>query len=207
MKRSPSSGFSVLELTMAAALVGILTTLVFGAYAAGLKSMFKSQAQNELLSELQVMARRVSNEMQQTSIESVSLSADGEAVSYLTCYDADGIPQLSPGGSPLWEAYLVVYLDRTIKSVVLNRVDLKNTSPQRTVPTPIEKFKTGGTTKPINSYRNAGRPIARYIEDLNIELFPSLPGGYRFSIEAVKPAEGNRSASRSSMVFTVVVRN
>jgi Tfp pilus assembly protein PilE len=208
MKRLRISGFSVTELILAAAVVGILTTLVFAAYAAGLKSLFKSQAQNQLLSEMQILARRMGTALQQSTLPSVSISADQQAIAFLTSYDEDGQPQFGAFAEPDWDGYLIFYLDNTDQMVKMNRVNLRATSSQKTRPTPIAQFNPGrGGPKPIDQYRKDGKVTARFIKNMTIELLPSLPGGYRFQLEAEKPQKGNRSASRSTMEFSVVVRN
>ncbi len=215
MIRSFSRGFSVIEIIMAAALVGLLTTLVFAAFSQGLRGLFKSREQSELLSQLQLSSRRIADTMDQGSFASVTLQSlnlspqrHSDAVSFLTSYDDNGDPQLNGSTAPLWTAYLVYYHDAPEDRVRVNRVDLRTGASQITFPTPIEKYSTSTGTHPISFYRKDGDIVARYIHSFQVETVPSLPNGYEITLNALLPAQGdNKADSTSNLKFTVVMRN
>ena len=206
-QQTGTRGFTIPEMFVASAIVGILTVMVFAAYLAGLKAFFKSQAQNEMLAQLQLAARRISLPMEQTAAASITLAGNGKALSFLTSYDEDGVPQFIGPAAPRWEAYLVFYYDAPNKQLLKSRYNLPATAPQVWTPTPIERYNPGTGPKNLNWYLRDGERQARLVENFQVELEPSLPNGYRFHMDALRPREGNRPESRSSMDWTVVIRN
>ena len=221
MRLRRRKGLSVPELLLACFFIGLLTAMVFSSYHMGLRAVFKSQAHNELLTQIQIAARRIGEPMEQSSGFSVSIdqTSNAEAVSFLTNVDEDGasvfFPDGSPGppglpvpsGSPVWQAYLIFYFDASSNTLRTRRVDLTPTATQRFQPTPIEQYDPGTGTAPLSTYCNSGQQIARMIDSFKVEIDPGLPDAYQFFIRASKPKEGNRHETSSALTWTIAVRN
>lgn len=216
MIRSKNKGVSVIELLLASALVGLVTTMVFAAYWQGLRALFKGRDQSELLTQLQLSSKRIATAMSQGSFVSVSMdnvnlpgpARRSDAVSFLTAYDINGTPRLNGTTAPDWTAYLVFYHNDTEKRIMKNRIDLRAGSPQNRFPSPIDRYFNGTARQPITAYRRDGTIVARNIRSFGIDLLPTIPNGYEITLEGFKQAESdNRPDSQSKLKFTIVLRN
>lgn len=215
MRFGRQKGLSVPELLLACFFVGLLTAFVFSSYHMGLRAVFKSQAHNELLTQIQIAARKIGEPMEQSSGLSVSIdqTPNAEAISYLTNVNEDGrsvfFPELSafPTGNPDWQAYMIFYFDQPRQVLRYRRVNLVPSAVQHHSPTPIELYDPGSGAQPLSYYCTGGQQIARMIESFKLEIIPGLPDAYQFSLRAFKPREGNRQETSSAMTWTIAVRN
>jgi len=174
--RSARSGFTIVEVLTVISVFGILVTAIFSIFNMGLSAFHKTTTKNELLQEAQITNVKLSADLERSTLSSLSCDAsDPEQgiAAFLTALDDDEKFITDNRGRPVWQKYLVYYLDDSTNEMYRREVPVLPTAPQRTVPTPIEFYNGGGGPATLLSYRNGGRAISRFIQKFEPDELPA----------------------------------
>lgn len=201
---SSQRGLTLVELMVAATLLGLLTFAMFAIYRMGASAWAKGSVRSEMLADLQVATARLEKDLGRSTYSSFSVGAGGSAVSFLTPVD-DTAPQTfeSITGAPLWRRYVLYWLDAASGELRRREVPLPAGAPEESAPGPIESF---GTSGPLALYLDQGRAVAR-----DVTLFTcSVPGPnrpVRTQLTAQRQRYGTSRVETASLRSTVWLRN
>ena len=144
----------------------------------GLSAWHKANTKNELLQEAQVLNFKLARDVELSAIQSVSgfpappPPDAAHAVAFLSPRDANGKVVVDSYGHPEFQKYIVYYHDNSEKTVYRKEVPLVPGASERGLPAPIDTYNNGGGAMPLASYRTGGRPIARFVDEFNVEIRP-----------------------------------
>jgi len=161
--KAQRGGLSLLELMVALGLLSLMMVMMFFIYRQGASAWKKTEAQTQLLQNLQVFTNRLSRETERSIYASAAADpgpSTGTAVSMLSCwsdmnsrYDYSGLTR-----GPIWQKYLVFYYNNATQEVLLREIPL--TPP-------------GSTAVPLAgmaAFRTGGRALARNVTQCNFTL-------------------------------------
>lgn len=160
---SRSRGFGLVELMVSSALLLIILVLVLAFQILGRKAWSKTSASQEVLGQAQRATRFLTEELQRSSMDSVSLSSGGESISFLTAKDENGQFTFSDRGSALWERWLIISFSEPI--LVKKSHSWTASLTQRETPLTIEL----GTGQPFSDFLSGdGEQLARNVESFQL---------------------------------------
>ncbi len=163
-------GVTLAELMVAMFVLSLASVTLFLIYKMGASAWMKGNVKTELLQSCQVLAGRVSREVERSIYDSVSLGPGGNGAALLSAQDANGVFQYDPFTErPLWQKYVVFYYDSTAKTVSLREVVGVAGTAQETAPAPIETFSGGA----ITDYYNGGRVLSREVQSCVFSITPA----------------------------------
>lgn len=102
-------GTTVLEMVVAAGVFLLLLAVLVVTYTRGASVWKKVEHQTSLLRELQVATRHLQRHLETTHHLGVTLG--DQKLAYLDAADAEGQLELNDRGEPIWQRWLVVYVD------------------------------------------------------------------------------------------------
>ena len=190
---------------MAGSLLLLLIGSMFAIFQQGSSAWRKTEATSDLGNELQKITVVLEREVERSCYTSLSLDPPGAATacSVLTPVNDQGQTVLSTTGYPVWQAYKVFYYDAPNKQVCLRTVPLAPASPEANSPEPIELYDAGGL-QPLSTYRNGGRPLARFVEAFS---FTPTQGMLVLTIQGQKKRYGRSVPEQLSWKITCTFRN
>lgn len=192
---------------VAMSLFGILMTALYAIFQFGLSAWHKTNTKNELLQEVQVLNFKLQQDLEVSTL--ASLSADGTqgVVAFLTPLDEDGDFVLDSRGRPEWQAYVIYYLDATENVVYRREVIVPPGSPQRRVATLIEEYNSGAGEQPLNYYSSGGQTVARNIEEFEPVVLPAPVNQLSWRVLAERPRYGSERPETIETVSAALLRN
>ncbi|MCA9779428.1 MAG: prepilin-type N-terminal cleavage/methylation domain-containing protein, partial [Candidatus Eremiobacteraeota bacterium] len=160
VSRSNRSGFTIVEVLTVVSVFGILVTAIFMIFNLGLSAFHKTTVKNELLQQAQITNVKLTADLERSSLGSLSSDwADPTRgiAAFLSPLDDNAEFKTDTRGRPIWQKYIVYYLDDGTNEIFREEIPLVAGAPQRSVPTPIEFYNGGTGPKPLLAYRNGGR--------------------------------------------------
>ncbi len=154
---------------MAGALFLVATTLLFFVFFAGAKAWRKTDQRSDILRSAQIVTSQVAREATRSSYNSLTITPDGRALSFLSALNDAGIFVLDNQGNTRWQKYLVFYFEPTSGEIRRREVPLLAGSPQERFPEPIERFSGPSGLQPLTHYLNGGRPLGREVSEFLAE--------------------------------------
>lgn len=119
MKNKSRSGYTILELMLAAALMSGLL-LVLGEAMRQSQTVFRTTSGTaDASTELRSVSQRLRRELLQTKLSEVRTvdtpatfggAPDGKAIWFLSNVDASGVPRFTTGGAPFWHRNVIYYI-------------------------------------------------------------------------------------------------
>ena len=208
--RPARSGFTIVEVLTVVSVFGILVTAIFSIFNMGLSAFHKTTIKNELLQEAQITNVKLSADLERSSLSSLSADAtDPEqgVAAFLSPLDDDANFVTDNRGRPVWQKYLVYYLDDTTREMYRREVPLLAGSPQRTVPTPIEFFNDGGGPATLLSYRNGGRAISRFVLNFEPDILPAPVSQLNWRLTLERERYGSKRPESLTTNVAIRLRN
>ncbi len=160
-------------------------SLIFALYFSSQRAWSKTADHQEIMGNLQLAVAFLSQDLQAAPIDSISLAADGMAISCLTMKDSDGQLHFTADGRPIWDHWLVFYASGD--KVFRREVPWPEAPSAREIPIKLEAYN--GQT--LASFRDGkGRVLTRRLDDFKI----TNPSGtslfhYRLSVKRKKVGE------------------
>lgn len=163
----------------------------------GLNAFHKTTTKNDLHRQIQVMSLRLMDELQRSSIASVSLdpATNSDTIGFLSALDNNGNFILDARGRPEWQKYVIYYHESSDDKIYRVEVPLIATASQRRVPTPIENYNGGSGEETLSFYATGGRPVARLIRRFEVELLPAPVSQVEWEIDAERTRHGLDSST------------
>lgn len=146
-------GVTLLETIIACAVMGVLITAVFMIYQMGVRAWTKTNTRSYLLQSLQTGTRRVTREAGLTIYDSVSITPDRRAISFLTSGNGMAF-EVDDQGRPKWDRYVIFYHDTATDTLRFTEQPYAPVDP--TVAERIEVY----TGNPLATYANGGKAVA-----------------------------------------------
>lgn len=196
-----SRGITLPEVLVASFLLGIMLLAVGAIYKIGAAGMSKTTAHSDMLAQAQVTAAKLSREVATSSFDSLTISPDHTAASFLLRIDEKGHFAFDAlDGRPLWKSYVVYFQENDeLKRRVLPLPEgavLLNAAP-------IEEFAPWGK-KPLSEYCTDGATIARSLKTCN---FQNFSGRLRLTLVAEKQRLGKKDPETMELTFITMFRN
>lgn len=196
------AGLTLIEVLITLSILGILMTAVFGVFKMGLLAWHKANTKNGLLGDVQVVNYRLNEELQFSDLGSVTAQVD--ALSFLSPCDAKGKVVVSSQGRPLFQKYIVYYRNTADKKMYRREVPL---STPATVSRPIEDVNLGSGKKPLSFYTKGGDPLGRNITKFEPDLVPDPISQVTWKVTAEHPRLGTNRPESVVTDSTVYLRN
>lgn len=153
-------GHSVIEVTIASAVLMILMALTYALLVLGLKVFEKSDIQSDLLGSLQILGSRWVRDVMSSHVDGTAWELD--RCSLMTPWGDVPAQAVGVHADLLWQAHQVYYRDA---SGVLALRTIKLAAPRTAVKTlPLEDFGTG--PHPIAYYAAAGQKLCEGVSSL-----------------------------------------
>ena len=174
-----SRGLTLVEVLIALTIFSILMVAIFGSFKMGLNAFHKTSTKNDLHRQAQGLSLRLIDELQRSSISSVSLDPPPPAppaadkLCFLSALDPDGNFMLDPRGRPDWQNYVIYFRNSTDNKVYRKEVPLIPSASQKRVPTPIENYNPGSGAEPLSFYATGGQPVGRFITRFEVSVQPA----------------------------------
>ncbi len=166
-------GLTLLETMVGSAITLTLLTAIFFVFRMGASAMLKVSARNEMHQSLQTACNLLARDVEQSVYDSLSLSPDGRAVSFLSALDTNGVFQADSYGAPLWQQYVIYYqLPPPTAELFRLEVPLAPGSPEQTAPGPIESY---GPNQPLATYLSGGRVLAQNVFNARFTVDRAAP--------------------------------
>ncbi len=142
--RSPQ-GTSVLELIVATSIFLLLMAVLVFVYTRGAAVWKKTEHQTSLLRELQVASRHLQRNLETSHPLGITLGE--EKLAYLDADNAEGDLELDDRGEPIWQRWIVVYVDGEGKlrqrEITRTDADSRPRSFQEEVGASLDDYLTG----------------------------------------------------------------
>lgn len=191
---------SLLEVMVAAGVMGLLVTAVFAIFRMGIAAWFKTDGLAELTQQGQLVGARWVRDAEVTCAAAVTVSPS--AICFPSALDDTGNYVLDNTTSELiWQSYRIYYLDSPSGEVRWLEVPID--PPTRTV-VPIEAYDPGGGARPLASYLTGGRVLAR-----SVTVFQSSLNGRMswLTMEARKRRPNSQQIEVQQNIFSAMMRN
>lgn len=194
-------GMTLAEVVVTSGLMSILLLAMGAVYKIGIVGLSKTTAHADMLSQAQIAAAKLSREVASSSFDSLTLSPDHSAASFLIRIDEKGEFGFDPiNGRPLWQSYVVYYVEGDeLKRRVL---PLPEAAPLADA-TPIEEYAPWGK-KPISEWCSNGSTVAR---SLRTCLFENFSGRLQLTLVAEKQRLGKKDPETVELSFITRFRN
>lgn len=162
------SGFSLVELTISTGLLLLLMTLIFALYFNSHRAWKKNSDHQEIMGDMQVAMAFFTDDLQSSSFDSVSVTADNAAIGLLTMKDNNGKRHYGPDGRPIWNHWVLYYADNQR----LLRQDVPFPADEATRQTPVTVNAFSG--QPLSAFLTSdGRALTRNLQSFSVEIPPS----------------------------------
>lgn len=161
---SRRSGSTLIEVMIGCLILGLLMTVLFQCFRSGAGAWKKVEAQAALIGDLQVTASLLDREFERTSPASVTVDPAGTGLAFLSPLDDSGLYTTDVNGRIEWKAYCVCWYDAASKTLQWHKFPLVAAAPERQTPGPIQEYDDGSGKKPLASYYNNGRVVARFVD-------------------------------------------
>lgn len=198
---------TLIELLVAAGLLGVLTTAIFFVFQVGWDSWRKVESQNELLQQLQGLSSRIARGVERTTFDSVSVDAGNDALAFLSPLDDNGAYVVRADGSLEWQSFKVFYHDSISKTVLRRDETLPAGSPFQASPGFIETYDPGTGVQPWSHYRTEGQVVARHITGFQVTLLPDPENSVELELQGFKKRFGDRGDEWNSLRVRIATRN
>ena len=184
---------------------------IFGAFKMGLSAFHKTSTKNELNQEIQVLHRRLLNELEMSSINSVSThpSTDPDTISFLSAIDSNGNFQIDPRGRPEWEEYVIYYHNSSDNKVyrTTQRVAPDGppgpAAPETLVPTPIQFYNDPVEgVNPLSFYATGGIKVADNVSEFLVEVRPAPSSEVSWTVTVQRIRYGLDSSTPETLTGT-----
>ncbi len=169
MLRAPlkrNRGLTVAELLISALVFGLLTMLIFAFFKMALAAWAKTDGENTVLSTARMVGQRIVAQVQESSVEGLTVDASGIALGLLSARDEGGQVQRDADLALLWQEYRVYWWDRTTARMMVREL-AQSPSPE---PLPMTAADLGSGPQPLAFYCSGGRIVARNIALTQFEL-------------------------------------
>ncbi len=186
-------------MSLAAGLFTLLGLLLFQLYRVGASAWQKSDAELDLMRDLQVVLARLNRDAQGSTYG--SLSRDATALSFLTAVSSGSSPQFVVDPitfRPVWQRYLVYYYTPASQTLAVREEPMV---PPATSAAPIESV----AGQPLSSYCNSGRPLATHVTLFQVDV--TDPDLLEVTLEGRKKRYGSERLETLRMKTTVRMRN
>lgn len=194
---SKPRGATLIELMLGIALLGMLLTLLFLIFHMGWNAWRSANLRSDLNDQSRLVVQSLSRDLEASVYASLSLQ--GEAVSFLSARDNNGVFALDANGDPVWQRYVIFHRDPARDEVV--RSELPLVAPLGT-PEPIEV----NTGQPLASFLGPGRVIARGVKRLALSV-PLNGRRVRLEVDVEQPQRGGLPPARMTLSSAVYLRN
>jgi len=191
---------TLVEVIVASAIMGIIMLALGAVYRMGAADFSQTMAHSEMLGQARVVAGTLSREVGTSSYDSLSISDDRQAASFLVRFGTAGTFAFNPAdGRPLWQSYVVYYLE----DGALKRRLLPLPAGGLDHAIPIEEYAPWGR-KPVNSWRGDGAMVAA---GLKVCRFESFSGRLRLTLQMQYKRVGRDEPEHLDLTFTTMFRN
>lgn len=204
-------GFTLAEALVGAVVAGMLFGAIFWVYRNAASAFMKGDTLTHLRHATLTGSQKLSRDLERSVYDSLSVSPDARAISFLTALDPNGEFQFDAiTQQARWQAYLIYYYEAAggaapERSLKRRRVSVVGT-PQETAPTPIESF---GAAQPLSSYLSGGDPVALELDfcEFLVELSPSGEPLIRARLRAEKKRYGSERLESFELETVTHLRN
>lgn len=201
-KKKSRAAITLPEVVIAALILGILTGILFFLFRSGIVSLKKVENQSSLIRELQLISLKISEEVRQSTASSMSTSADGRVLAFLSAVDeSSGEFQVDEFGRPEWQEYVVFYHEPS--DLTIRRLKVDYSPVLRTDAIPLEEYSGGDLDDFIGT--NNPAPVAHNISHCEWEAESSTL--LRFEIESEKTRYQGTDKERKTITSRVYLRN
>jgi prepilin-type N-terminal cleavage/methylation domain-containing protein len=197
----PGRGASLVEVIVAIAILGILTTTLFAMFKTGVTALRKVENQSELIRELQLLSLKITQEASESTYTSLSVSPDGHIVSFLSAVDSDGNFQANEFGRPVWQKFILYYYDTADSTIKRTVVDF--TPPTPTDSRTLETYSGDELTEFIGTGDPV--PVGHRVAFCRWKSSPPALLNFEFVVE--KQRHQGRDMETKSLASTVKLRN
>lgn len=204
MKRR-SRGITIVELTVASMVLGMLGLLTVVLFRTGASGWKKMEAQSGLLADYQVLESKLGREVRRSVFGSASAMSDtnGTTVIFLSAMDDSGNFAVDEDTyEPRWQKYLVFYWDRAARRVYLNEVKLAAGSDEIEHPGQIEDY--ADWTGNLEDYRKKGRLLMTDVDECTFTLADTM---LTLELSATKKRYGDEAPEKLDMLNSIAFRN
>lgn len=181
----------------------VLIAAIFFIFQMGLSAWHKTTTKNELLQQSQLLASWLSRDLQRSSLSSLSSDESAGVAAFLSPLDNNGVFVSDVRGRPVWQEYIVYYLNSSEDVIYRRTIPLVAGAPERSVPTPIEYYNDGGGTHNLPFYMTGGRPVARYVGDFEPKVLPAPISQLSSTIEFERERYGYRGVDTET--YTTII--
>ena len=196
------SGTTVLEMVVGMAVLSLMMAAIMFIYVSGAGAWAKGDAQAELLGVLQNASLNLSNELQRSCYDSLTvetgslscLSAEDRTVGRLTVDNSRG--------ELVWQRYLVFYRDSGRNALACRTVPLPAGASQRQIPGLLASFIPSALTNA--PYCAGGEVVARRIAAVTFRQVGQL---VEFTLTAEMKRPGREDPESITQQVLVKVRN
>jgi type II secretory pathway pseudopilin PulG len=159
-----TAGFGLVELMISSGMLLLLMALIFALYFNGQRAWAKNSDHQDVMGNAQVSIAFLSDDLQSAPFGSVTIAADGSAISFLTMKNTDGQRTYTDEGRPLWDHWLVYY--QSGDNLIRREVPWPESDPAlREIPIRIEGYN--GQT--LDGFRDGeGRILTRRLEAFRV---------------------------------------
>lgn len=195
-------GTTVLEMVIGMGILSLMMAAIMFIYVTGAGAWAKGDAQAELLDLLQTASLKLSNELQRSCYD--SLTVESGSLSCLSAEDPDtGRLKVDAGtGQLTWQRYLIFYRDEGRNALACRTLTLPGGAAQRETPAPLVKFDPAAPTN--DKYCKGGQVLARRIADVSFQQTGSV---IRFTLAAEMKRPRREDPERITQQVTVKVRH
>lgn len=194
-------GASLLDIMVASVILGLLLFALFSLFRTGVVGLKKVDNQSSLLRELQILSLKIGRAAHESSFDSLSVSPDQTIVAFLSAEDGNGDFIADDLGRPVWQKFIVYYLQTSDNTIYRTEVPYTATDPSET--TTYEDYSGG--TLPALVGSGDPRPLAKNITFCRWErLSPAL---LSFQFQAERQRYQSDDFEKKSLTSTVKLRN
>lgn len=148
----------LLEIVIGSGLLLLLVGVQLFLFQSGASSWHKADAQAELVQGLQVALARMARELQDSTVESLTIAPAGLAA-LSPRRDGSGY-ELNAAAQLRWKRYVVFFHDPATGEL---RTASRDVDPPDDSPQPIEKHNFGSGLKPVTFYFMGGQRVAGFV--------------------------------------------
>ncbi len=161
------------------------------------RAMLKGASQSGMLADVQVLGQRWRNAVQKSREDSLSMTANSQAMAILSAEDDNGRFQYEVGATqPRWQEYLIFYHVPTERLLKTRSVSVLGTS-RELASGPIETYASGD---PLEDYLFDGKGVLRRVDQLAF----SQPEPSTLKLSLSLSEKGSHSQRPESLSLTIL---
>ena len=203
--RVRQSGSTMVEMLVAAAILGVLITTVFAVYLMGTRASAKGDTQSELLESLRMATLRIGRELEVSAKAGISVNPAQDAIALLSPEDPNGAYLVEPSTPEVhWQKYVIYYRDGSDNTLRRREVVVVVGAPEWSEAGIIDGYDSGSGAQPLDSYTSGGQVVARNISQARFEVNDGL---VRTFLQAQKRRYGRTDPETLELTSATYPRN